>query len=675
MPCAGLRTPCAIALVSILAVPAGADGRFRPDGPQLVEPIPGVRSSVAVDDSSNFVLVWGEERLELGYRIFAHRFDAHSAPRSRPILVAEAQPGDALADWPLVSSSASGAFTVVWSVSWGWQYWIYYAAYGPEGQLLGRGTVAYVELLPYTPIGFALAGDRQGNFVVAWRDRGSDGLRIHARLFDAAGVPRGPAFRVDQGGGDASRPLAAADGAGNVTIAWQRDAAGARVGLARRFDAAGMPLGPAFELAEPIASMCSSDSGDLTAVWTAPGPARSGVEQTLDVYARRYASDGSPRGEAVRVSDTPTPWFEPPAVACSGSGAFVVTWLAVPDAGLARVDARRFTSDGRPDSPEFRVNNKLDSRPGRPNVAGSARGDFAVTWCDFPDWQGRPMAQHFRVWPPPVVKGDFDRDGHADLVLRRLQDGRARIWYMREAVRGSNALVWPPTPDWAWTLAAVDDFDADGVPDLVFRANDSGAVVVWLLGGRDGAVCIGSGSLSGAPLPSGEWDIAASADFDRDGRADLLWRNRLTHKLAVWLLDGTVWRATIVPHPDAAADADWQVVAAGDFNGDTTVDLLWYNRVSGRVVQWLLDAALVRVEGRFIDPAQAGDRNWEVVAAGEYGFGPNGQAGTHDLVWRNASSGRLVVWFMDCAGSRTGGAFTTPQAPADPLAWAVAGPR
>jgi hypothetical protein len=45
------------------------------------------------------------------------------------------------------------------------------------------------------------------------------------------------------------------------------------------------------------------------------------------------------------------------------------------------------------------------------------------------------------------------------------------------------------------------------------------------------------------------------------------------------------------------------------------------------------------------------------------------------MVWRNATSGRFVVWHMDQAGNRTSGVFTTPDAPASPLAWTIVGPR
>ena len=42
---------------------------------------------------------------------------------------------------------------------------------------------------------------------------------------------------------------------------------------------------------------------------------------------------------------------------------------------------------------------------------------------------------------------------------------------------------------------------------------------------------------------------------------------------------------------------------------------------------------------------------------------------------RNDTSGKLVVWYMDSGGVRSSGVFTSPDAPADAVNWAVAGPR
>ncbi len=88
---------------------------------------------------------------------------------------------------------------------------------------------------------------------------------------------------------------------------------------------------------------------------------------------------------------------------------------------------------------------------------------------------------------------------------------------------------------------------------------------------------------------------------------------------------------------------------------------------TGKVVIWLLDAALVRFSGQFTNKDSAGDETWHVVRAGDYGVGA--------LVGRNSVSGKLVVWHMDAAANRTAGVFTSPDSPATPLNRSVVGPH
>ena len=49
------------------------------------------------------------------------------------------------------------------------------------------------------------------------------------------------------------------------------------------------------------------------------------------------------------------------------------------------------------------------------------------------------------------------------------------------------------------------------------------------------------------------------ADFDRDGRADLRWRNSSTGELYVWYLDGTTVVSSAYVTPSRIANLDWAV--------------------------------------------------------------------------------------------------------------------
>jgi hypothetical protein len=177
-----------------------------------------------------------------------------------------------------------------------------------------------------------------------------------------------------------------------------------------------------------------------------------------------------------------------------------------------------------------------------------------------------------------------------------------------------------------------------------------------------GVVTIDDEPLTGATVLPSNWQLSATGDFNHDGKADLLWRNVTSQKLAVWLMDGPAKIGSIVPSPDQAVDANWGVAGAADLNGDGHRDLLWYNQTTGKIVAWYMDGAMVRLTGAFTNPPGVGNNNWKVVALSDYGRG-GGPAGTHDIVWQNDTSLNVVVWHMDLAGNRTSGGFTNPFNP------------
>ncbi len=276
-------------------------------------------------------------------------------------------------------------------------------------------------------------------------------------------------------------------------------------------------------------------------------------------------------------------------------------------------------------------------------------------------------------------KGDFDGSLSDDLVFRRSSDNAHMLWTMSGASRVAQADLVPQPPA---TLRAVgsDQFLGGSAADLVFQDALTGQVEFWEM---NGAARVGSPvPLTGAsPLPL-NWKLSATGDFNHDGSADLLWRNVTSQKIVIWTLGengapSTHKTGAIVPSPDHAVDANWEIVAALDFDHDNNRDLLWYNGSSGKIVIWFLDQQAVRILGKFTDPSNAGDANWRVVAAGDYGPPAQGDQ-IPDVVWRNATSGRLVIWHMNGSfesPARLSGTFTSPDRPDAPLDWTVVGPK
>ncbi len=338
----------------------------------------------------------------------------------------------------------------------------------------------------------------------------------------------------------------------------------------------------------------------------------------------------------------------------------------------------------------------------RNGQAGGGNAQQRLWTCDFPTgmctpgpWSlvadgvhGQDLAFEVRGTPESVVKGNLDRTQAADLVFRNediasTDFNRNKVWFMDGTARSGEAFVTPDPPGPNWVVVGSDDFDSwsgpglgpDGQSDLVFYDTSTGQVAFWLMDGttRAGAPVPLTGA---APLPL-EWSLSATGDFNADGWPDLLWRNEVTLKLVVWTMKGTQRIGTLVPSPDQATHANWRTVAALDANGDGARDLLWYNRDTGKIVTWYLNAVLQRLSGQFTNPPSAGDANWKVVASGDYSWSYAGTPPLQapDIVWRNATSGNQVVWHMDLAGNRVFGQFTSPTANTPASAWRIVGPR
>ncbi len=331
-----------------------------------------------------------------------------------------------------------------------------------------------------------------------------------------------------------------------------------------------------------------------------------------------------------------------------------------------------FTSGSRTIRQEFL---RLAKRYGRPAPGSPVIGAADPAHAPAEDLLGRPRREaDLGAVEYAPAKGDFDRDGRTDLLLLRTSPAPELLaWLMNGTTRAASAPVTAAPAGSSWAVGGVDDFDADLRNDLLMWDSASGVVEFWLL---NGVTRVGTAPLSGAaPLPPA-WKPSASADFDGDGRPDVLWRNSVTRQLLVWTLNGTAKSGEIVPTPSQAVDANWEVVGALDVDLAGGQDLVWYNWSSGKIVLWFMDAALQRLRGSFATPASAGNANWKVLALGDYGVGPGGQPETGDLVWRNATSGRLVYWHLDPEGVRTAGGFLAPNQPdGNPLEWTVAGPR
>ncbi len=228
--------------------------------------------------------------------------------------------------------------------------------------------------------------------------------------------------------------------------------------------------------------------------------------------------------------------------------------------------------------------------------------------------------------------GDFDGDGHADILWHNTVTGQVFIWFLDGIDRAGQGGVG--TVSQAWQVAGIGNFDGDpeGRSDILWRNTSTGQVIIWLM---DGTQRIGQGS----PGTAGQqWQIAGVGDFDGDYRSDILWRSMSAEgEVLIWFIDGV---ERIDEGLAGTVPLEWQIVGTGNFDGDLVgrSDILW-RRDNGQVYIWLMSGTQVIGEG---SPGSVGPI-WKIVETGDL----DGD-GRSDIIWRNQSaSGQVFTWFID----------------------------
>ncbi|MGG7565377.1 Ig-like domain-containing protein [Rhodovulum sp. DZ06] len=146
----------------------------------------------------------------------------------------------------------------------------------------------------------ALAG---GGYVVVWQtpNKDGDGEGIAARLYTDLGEPVGPEFLVnDAAVGGQTAPAVAATDDGGFVVVWQTDAGARDDVYARKFAADGTALGASVEVSDGATyddrapTVTDLPGGGFVVGWMANGATTVGYFQ--DFYLRHFNPDGSVAG-------------------------------------------------------------------------------------------------------------------------------------------------------------------------------------------------------------------------------------------------------------------------------------------------------------------------------------------------------------------------------------------
>ncbi|HEX7182372.1 MAG TPA: hypothetical protein VF756_11050 [Thermoanaerobaculia bacterium] len=324
--------------------------------------------------------------------------------------------------------------------------------------------------------------------------------------------PKGSELRINpRTAGAQGSPDVATAADGSFVVVWvERDtqSEAAFFAMARLFDAAGRPRGGEIRVARLTIpwfwrlAVAMAPDGRFVVVWG------SGREGESDVFGRRFAADGSPLGPRFRLARNATRRQEQPDVAIAADGSFVTVWTQAVE-GNAEVNTdvylRRFGPDGRPRGPEA-VAIGLHEEDSAPQVAMRPNGDFVVVcqhWID-------PYAIVARVFSRAGDPGDeflvsdgpnqFGRQDDAAVAIAA--DGRFAVAWTDSGADSARdpSLIGTDSS----TGIAVRFYAADGIPlgpgfsvnaflpgvqsgSAVTALQNGGFLVLWTSGaGQDG---------------------------------------------------------------------------------------------------------------------------------------------------------------------------------------------
>jgi hypothetical protein len=269
------------------------------------------------------------------------------------------------------------------------------------------------------------------------------------------------------------------------------------------------------------------------------------------------------------------------------------------------------------------------------------------------------------VAPPPPPPAPTNVPTTARLWWRHYGSGSLGVWRMNnDTLLQATGIPEPEVADLDWHVAGVGDFNRDGHADLLWQHRSQWLLAVWLM--RD-STYLGPGRLSVSTISDLNWEVRAVTDLNRDAHVDLVWQHRANGRLVVWYMNDLTVVATRSLSPGQVADTNWKVVGAGDINRDGYPDLVWQHQASRLTTVWLMRGA-TSIGSSILSPNIVEDKQWAVVAVVDLN-----QDGHSDLLWRHLSNGSIVVWYLNSNSLVL--ARTLSASPVTDLSWRVVGAR
>ncbi|MDP6977221.1 MAG: VCBS repeat-containing protein [Myxococcota bacterium] len=184
-----------------------------------------------------------------------------------------------------------------------------------------------------------------------------------------------------------------------------------------------------------------------------------------------------------------------------------------------------------------------------------------------------------------IAVSDYDGNG-ADDILHRTNDlhGTVYVTFMgADGVMGTYR--YEGVLQSQFDFVASGDFDDDGTADVMWRRIETGQTVVWLMTRPGRKSFVNSGALL-----NDQWQGLTAGNFNNSTGHDVLWRNTVTGEILAWYMDD-------LETPEerllgATVPSSWSLLATGHLDGDGRADLTWADQAAGVLEIWRMDESV-----------------------------------------------------------------------------------
>jgi len=249
------------------------------------------------------------------------------------------------------------------------------------------------------------------------------------------------------------------------------------------------------------------------------------------------------------------------------------------------------------------------------------------------------------------------------LMFHNFVTNRLYRWHMKNGTTlDTYNWVTPYATDPGWTVGAMADFDQDGQLDYLWHNVNDGRLLFWYVNGDD---------LKGFQflpyLMAPPFKVATTFDANGDGSVDIVYYNEVTGVVKVVLHNNATKLSEYDLTTTLPPIGPVRIVNSADVNGDGRDDLILYNSVTGQVSAWLVNGATVT--GTISYPATQTTSTAYTLVSTRTDFNNDGLP---DFLWHNPTpTGVFSVWFMN-GTTRLGTGVFQPFTATDPV-WRVVG--